>query len=134
MRSRVVGVAFALLTVAVFAPEPARAGCSGHASSRADVIDDLEIFRGDGASTDPGTRPGDHPGGCTGPACSGRSGIPPAPVSMAIPRSTQWALVDSPPPAEITHASPWSNEEQDARPILPADTIFHPPRPTSPVD
>ena len=53
---------------------------------------------------------------------------------MAIPRSAQWAFIPELPRTEITPASPCPNDDHDARPILTAAAIFHPPRLTSYVD
>ena len=87
--------------------EPARAGSSGHASSRTDVIDDLEILRGDGRVDRSGRAGRGITPAAVRPLVLGTLGHSPAPVSMAIPRSAQWALINSPPPASITPASPW---------------------------
>jgi hypothetical protein len=44
---------------------------------------------------------------------------------------TQWAVIVAPSPAVITASSPSPHDDQEARPILTADAVFHPPRLTT---
>jgi hypothetical protein len=71
---------------------------------------------------------GNRPGECSGPSCSGRSGLPSTPPPIAFSRITQWAMIDAPPPEGAPAYSPGSRDDHDTWPNPSADAIFHPPR------
>jgi hypothetical protein len=134
MRSRLVGAALALLTLACLAPDGARAGCI-HPES--DGPDHFLLLRASGALaeagrsarlTDSHSVPRPAPGGCTGPYCSNRSDQPLNPSVVSSPRMSQWAVLDAPPPPIAPSSFPRRGDDGDARPILAVDAIFHPPR------
>lgn len=134
LKFRLVGVAFALLTVAGLAPGAARADC-WHPGREGP--DHLVLLRDAGALGETGrsalldeshNMPRPDSGGCTGPYCSDRSEQPLPPSAATSPRMSQWAVLDAPPPPITPASFPRRHDDGDASPILAADAIFHPPR------
>ncbi|QEH38936.1 hypothetical protein OJF2_75460 [Aquisphaera giovannonii] len=137
MRSRLGGAALAALTAVLLAPGEARAGCSHGQEARPIGPDRLSLLEDSGALVEEvdgvGTSPdraGGRRGGCSGPSCSGKSGLPSVPASLLSPRFVQWAAWSVPPASPGRCGSPgvrdgcpmWTNPSSDA--------VFHPPRPS----
>lgn len=134
LRNRLVGAAFALLTLAFVAPDAAGAGCF---HPGLDGTDHLYLLRASGALSESGESarladsdsvPRPSPGGCNGPYCSDRSEGPLPSPGAATPRMSQWAVLDAPPPPTPLASFPRRRDDGAARPILAGDAIFHPPR------
>ena len=130
------GVALALLAAVVLAPTPARAGCAHDRAGGAQAPEQFGMLRACGAiETEADVRPGDripaHPANrpvCSGPSCSGRSGLPMAPSSFDPPRISQWAMVEVPVPGNAPRISRRHRDGRHPRAILVAEAVFHPPR------
>lgn len=133
----------ALLAVAVLAPGTAWAGCAHDGAGGTNARDHFELLRVCGAM-EPETSTRTHapssdlptkvPGGCTGPSCSRGSGLPTVPLSFGVPRASQWAVIDAPPPEAVTRSSRRLQDERDLQPVAIRDAIFHPARRTSLAD
>ncbi|WP_165229544.1 hypothetical protein [Aquisphaera insulae] len=138
---RLVVATLVALALARLAPAEVKAGCAHGMAARALGADDLGFLEGIGALVDEGSpsadaspvRREDGRGGCTGPSCSGRSGLPAIPAAVVSPRSARWAALDVPPPPPATASSARLLDGIDAWANPPIDAVYHPPRrPASP--
>ncbi|WP_165229553.1 hypothetical protein [Aquisphaera insulae] len=132
---RLVGATLVVLATVLLAPSEARAGCSHALEARPTGWARLGFLEVAGALTgDDGGSPvrrGERHGGCTGPSCSGKSGLPVMPASAVTPRSAQWATLDTPPASPGPGAWFGSPAGVAAWADPSADAVFHPPRRTS---
>ena len=125
----------ALLTVLCIAPRAAEAGCYHRILTRTEGPDHFLLLREAGAmdaGQETDTLPPSplRPGGCSGPSCSENpSEVPATPVLMTVPRANHWAVIDITPVSTAPAASPAHHDDRDTRPVLAAESIFHPPRP-----
>ncbi len=129
VRPQGVGVALAILLWLAFAPSPSRAGCV-HPEGATRVLDggfDRLDAAGALALPDESPRPPRIPG-CTGPSCSGRSGLPMIPTTFDPPRFHQWAILSPPLPCLSPTWLPIARHGGESRPVREAAPIFHPPR------
>ncbi|QEH34393.1 hypothetical protein OJF2_29320 [Aquisphaera giovannonii] len=135
---RLLGTALALLTAAFCAPGRAEAGCSHDvaavplAHDRLALLEEacaLATIAGPDDDAEAGPPRKGRPGGCTGPSCSGRSGLPTVPPSVASPRSSEWAAIEPRTAYAGQAREAVLDEARIAWSNPPADRIFHPPRP-----
>ncbi|ODU02636.1 MAG: hypothetical protein ABS79_00065 [Planctomycetes bacterium SCN 63-9] len=138
-----IGACLALLIQALLcANHSVQAGCSHYAHSRIQQLSELsrldpQILSGllnpdsaalpDPSDSEP-TRP-DRRFPCSGPSCSGHVPLPAVPGGLAVAdRLDQWGNLSSlfgfsPLTPRVHHAA-----DRTPRPIILADSIFHPPR------
>jgi hypothetical protein len=123
------------LALCVFAPPPARGGCSHLVTSRGEharqpsVLDALivdvlggESGRSDAPSVPPPSRP------CTGAWCSGQPAAPVAPPETSARQLEAWAWHEAVTGPKAVISSCISTDENDHRPQLQPGFIFRPPR------
>ena len=119
------GVPLACLSVVLFAPAPARAGC--------DYPTHIERTPANHPDHIPSAPKSDRrlpskPCSCTGPHCSRQPFAPSAPTSVESVKISEWGrllprLLLTPPPSD-----PWVLETPFAHPTRHPISIYHPPR------
>jgi len=123
------GAFFTLLALGLLAPGPSLADCV-HPGDRPTVAGDLFGLEGTTGAVRPADpAPPPPPKPCSGPQCSGRSGIPPATATPQAPtRSDSWAIAPEVPPVARPDSAAATPEDDLDRPARFAPPIFHPPR------
>ena len=117
------GAFLTLLALGLLAPAPSLAGCD-HPGDRPAISGDLF-----GLGLDRPAAPAPAPKPCSGPQCSGKSGLPPASATpQAPPRLESWAILALPTPDPRPDPSAPSPEDDRDFPARFAPSIFHPPR------
>jgi len=147
MKSEVVGRSMgfragAILTLwvgIVVAPGSALAGCSsryapafalsGRLETGAQPFDQVvaQVIADAARTPDP-------PQPCQGAMCSGRPAIPLAPAPFEVQRLDSWATLEVAPSVVKPVPTAPGRVEGNVRPILCPRSVFHPPRPSLPLE
>jgi hypothetical protein len=127
------GASFALLACVLLAPSKSQAGCShgvivGSGQKGLDPLLDPLILGQPAAEPSPGSVPTD-PRPCSGPSCSGRPAVPPAPAAAVVRFVEPWACLAVFPPLAEPGPGRYATGSDTLRPIHSPSAIFHPPRP-----
>lgn len=129
------GVLCALLAWGLAAPSEATAGCGDHTALSVFFAEEVSRFdplilgesRSWGADQPP-LSPADRSAPCQGAFCSGRSGIPTAPVPLLTHDIERWAYSTRDPGGSGLDSAPCLPAEDVMRPIHAGLDVFHPPR------
>jgi hypothetical protein len=123
-----VSLPLAWLSIALFAPSRAGAGCDYPTHVERTLVDPMSLSTRLSAAPKSDTRLPDKPCSCTGPTCSRQPLAPLVPPSVESTNMSQWGKLLPPLIVTPLQQDTWIPEDSFSLPARHPSLVYHPPR------